>query len=58
MGARRGYAPRDIDRCFHAILYEHSPPALMSVVGATQVTALVLLVITLRRNPDQQALLS
>ena len=39
-------------------LYEHSLPALIAAVSATQLTALVLLVITLRRNPDQQALLS
>ena len=38
-------------------LYEHSLPALISVVSATQLIALVLLVITLRRN-DQQAFLS
>ena len=37
------------------LLYEHSLPALISVVGVTQLTALVLLVITLRRNPDQRA---
>jgi MFS family permease len=36
-------------------LYEHSLPALISVVSATQLTALVLLVITLVRNPDQHA---
>jgi MFS family permease len=39
-------------------LYERSLPALISVVSATQLAALVLLVMTLRRNPDQQALLS
>jgi MFS family permease len=39
-------------------LYERSLPALITVVSAMQLAALVLLVMTLRRNPDQQALLS
>ena len=37
------------------LLYERSLPALISVVCATQLTALVLLVNTLRRNPDKRA---
>jgi MFS family permease len=39
-------------------LYERSLPGLILAVSATQLAALVLLVMTLRRNPDQQALVS
>jgi MFS family permease len=36
-------------------LYEHSLPSLIAAVSAMQLCALVLLVITLRRKPDQPA---
>jgi MFS family permease len=37
------------------LLYQQSLPALIAAVSATQLTALVLLIITLRRNPDWRA---
>ena len=36
-------------------LYEHSLPSLIAAVSAMQLCALILLVITLRRKPDQPA---